>query len=81
MDPLSALTTLTRAVNYLWELSEKVKQNREECQHLAAHAGEVLNLIEKDVENGNSSTVSLRLQKLTRRVKFISARHPTYHPC
>ncbi|KIM88173.1 hypothetical protein PILCRDRAFT_3209 [Piloderma croceum F 1598] len=58
MDPLSTLTTLTRAINYLWELSEKVKQNREECQHLAAYAGEVLKLIEKKVENGTSSTVS-----------------------
>ena len=69
IDPLSVLTNLARAVKYLWDLSEKVHQNRDECQHLAANTDEVLKLIEEDLKIGASPTVYLRrVQKLTKLV-------------
>lgn len=68
MDPLDPLTSLIGVIRYLRDVAEKVQQNREECRRLAAHANDVLRLVEIEIRNGASVDVLSRLEKLTRCV-------------
>lgn len=45
MDPANALGQLISVARYLHSQSEKVKQNKEECQRLAGHATTLHSLI------------------------------------
>jgi hypothetical protein len=67
MDPVSAITViaaLVKSIRYLVDVSECMRQNRQECQGLANHAEEVLKLVEFEVERGTSPDVLKGLQKL-----------------
>jgi hypothetical protein len=64
MDPLHTITALYSAVQYLRAASEKIKQNREECNRLADHIETILTLIEAEVKNGLPADAVQRLDEV-----------------
>ena len=68
MDPVGTLVSLVSAVNYLYEASEKVQQNKEECRRFAAHANDVFMMIQGEIDDGISPRLLEKLQRLKRQV-------------
>jgi hypothetical protein len=65
MDPLSILSTLISVTKYLQGVSDKVQQNRDECQRLAIHARDVFAMIEVEIRDGYKKVEMLsQLEKL-----------------
>lgn len=51
MDPLGAAQALIGAVKYLYEITEKVKENKEEAARLCAHVDGLLKLIQAEYKD------------------------------
>ena len=66
MDPLRTIAAVYNAVQYLRAASEKIKQNREECNKLADHTEAILMLIEAEVKKGAPGDVVQRLDEVKR---------------
>jgi len=45
MDPLTVLSTLGKAIKYLYDQAQKTKENSAECTRLATHANAVYDLV------------------------------------
>lgn len=66
MDPISTIQTLAGVVKYLWEVSEKMKENKEECQGLCKHIEHILEVIRSETKNKSPPKLSKRLDHLAR---------------
>jgi hypothetical protein len=67
MDPLGILTCLVGVAQYIYNASETVQQNKEECRRLAIHANAVFRLIQSEIDRGVSPDLLEKLQHLKRQ--------------
>lgn len=67
MYPLQTIQTVYSAAKYLYDLKEKVKENKEECARLSTHVQTLLQLIEAEYTDGPMPDhLDSRLAKLHR---------------
>lgn len=67
-DPFSVVTNLVGVVRYLKDAADKARQNKAECQRLAAHTETISELIVKECANGVPPELEVRMEGLTRCV-------------
>ena len=69
MDPLSILSSLITAVNYLYTACEKVKENREECRRLCKDVNTIVELVQQECKDDIPPALKTRLVKLETYVR------------
>ena len=68
MDAIGAIQAVYGAINYLYTASEKMKENQEECRRLCKHARSVVQLLQREHEQGVPQDLARRLFKLAELV-------------
>lgn len=66
MDPLSTLQTLAGVIKYLWDASQKMKENKEECRRLCEHTKYIMDIIRDETKGELPPKLDVRLRQLTR---------------
>ena len=66
MDPVGTVQAVISAINYLYQVASKVKENRQECRRLCSHARSMLDLIQTECKDGIPNRMQPRLAKLAK---------------